>query len=238
MGAIREELETVRDAYEEDWLRSNKRPNIEVSLSVYDRLVASYGQMQQTERGAQGRRDGYYALDLSEQFNAASLPVAGIPIGEGNVDGVPFLFADETQTHVALTREGARVEVTFPELGVEDLHLVVTGRRTGDEPAPGARLELLLGEEVVFSEDLLTVVHLCDWWAPLGDHIWAGGGMAHVDPERVSYALTVGHHHGLARLCGFDMPPGTRADRLRLRAVGEGEVQLFAATLQLREENP
>ncbi len=60
--------------------------------------------------------------------------------------------------------------------------------------------------------------------------------MAHVAPERVSYVLTVGHHHGLARLGGFDIPPGTRADRLRLRAVGEGEVQLFAATLELGED--
>ncbi|MFO8006426.1 MAG: hypothetical protein R6V05_01680, partial [Candidatus Brocadiia bacterium] len=173
-------------------------------------------------------------LDLSKQFNADSLSVAGLPVGERELDGVPFLFADETQTHVALTSDEPLLHVKFAELPVEDVHLVITGERAGEEPAPGARLELLLGEETVFAEDLLTILHLCDWWAPLGDHIWAGGGMAHVESERVAYALTVGHHHGLARLSGFDVPSGTRADGLRLRAVGEGEVQLFAATLQIR----
>ncbi|MFO8008205.1 MAG: glycoside hydrolase family 20 zincin-like fold domain-containing protein, partial [Candidatus Brocadiia bacterium] len=66
VAAVAGELETVRDAYEEDWLRNNKRPNIEVSLAVYDRLLDSYERLQQTERAAPGARDGYYLLDFSK----------------------------------------------------------------------------------------------------------------------------------------------------------------------------
>ena len=233
---IRTELEDVREAYEADWLRTNKRPNIEVSLSVYDEVLASYAKLPEIERAEAGRRDGYYVCDLAEQFNRSFLPVGGLPVGEEEVNGVPFLFADEHNTHVEITPETGPVELEFPELPLKDLYLIVAAHKTADEPEPAAVVELERDGKVVFSEELLNILHLCDWWAPLGEHIWAGGGMAHVDTDRVRYALKPGAMYGLADTSGFDLPALLTADTLRISAQEGQELRLFAVTLELAED--
>jgi len=234
-AGVQEELLAVREAYKADWLRYNKRPNIGVSLGVYDEVLPTYDELAELEPAEAGRRDGFRTLDLSEHLNRTFLPVGGLPIGERELNGVPFLFADEHHTHACLDDESPEVEVLFPEERVADLHLVIAAHKTGDEAQPAAVVELLSGGEVVFSEELLNIRHLCDWWAPLGEHIWAGGGMAHVDPDRVRYALKPGHMYGLAETHNFDVPPGTRADGVRIRALEGEELRLFAATLELEE---
>jgi len=232
---IQETLRSVRDAYEADWLRTNKRPNVEVSLGVYDEVIPTYDDLPGVKVGQGGRRDGYYALDLSDRFDVNFLPVAGLPIGDREVNGVPFLFADERRTHAVLTAESEPAEVSFPEVAIRDVHLIIAAHRVHGEDRPSAVLELLRGGEVVHSEEMMNVLHLCDWWAPLGEHIWAGGGMAHVDRRRVRYALKPGHMYGLAEVLNFAVPGGTTGDALRVRALGEEEVRLFAATLELAE---
>jgi hypothetical protein len=97
-------------------------------------------------------------------------------------------------------------------------------------------VELVHEGEVVFAEDLLTIAHLCDWWAPRGGHIWAGGGMAHVDETRVRYAVDLGPMHGVAEVHSFPIESGTTADALRLTALGEEEIALFAATVAMPED--
>jgi hypothetical protein len=57
--------------------------------------------------------------------------------------------------------------------------------------------------------------------------------MGHVDPARVRYALKPGPMYGLAETFNFGIPAGTRADGLRLTPLGEGEIRLFAVTLEL-----
>jgi hypothetical protein len=95
------------------------------------------------------------------------------------------------------------------------------------------RVELLRGGQVVFAEDLLNVVHLCDWWAPLGEHMWAGGGMAHADADRVRYAVRLGPLTGAAEVFRFDFHSHhVHADTLRLTALCGDEIRLFAATLE------
>ncbi len=230
------ELEKVREAYEADWLRTNKRPNIEVSLAVYDEVLESYTALLEAVRGEEGPRDGHYVLDLSEHYNRNFLPVAGLPIGEWTVNDVPFLFADEENTHAGFTASDGPVELQFPAQKVADLHLIVSAHKGEDEPQPALAVELLRDDEVVFAEELLSIRQLCDWWAPLGEHIWAGGGMDHVDPERVRYALKPGHMYGLTETWNFDIPEGLEADALRIRALREEEIRLFAVTLEIEEE--
>ncbi|MFO7955706.1 MAG: hypothetical protein R6X33_01240, partial [Candidatus Brocadiia bacterium] len=234
-AGVQEELLAVREAYKADWLRYNKRPNIEVSLAVYEEVLPTYDELVELKPAEAGRRDGFRTLDLSEHLNRSFLPVGGLPIGEKALNGVPFLFADEHHTHACLDDESREAELRFPEELVTDLHLVIAAQKRADEPEPAAVVELLKGDEVVFAEELLNIRHLCDWWAPLGEHIWAGGGMAHVDEERVRYALKPGHMYGLAETFNFPIPPGTRADGLRVRALEGEELRLFAATLELKE---
>ncbi len=230
---VREELLAVRDAYEADWLRNNKRPNIEVSLAVYDEVLPTYDELVELAPAEAGRRDGFQTLDLTGCMNRSFLPVGGVPVGEREVNGVPFLFADERHTHACLDDELPEADLCFPREAVADIHMVVAAQKRGKEPEPAAVVELLDGDEVLHSEQLLNIKHLCDWWAPLGEHIWAGGGMAHVDEDRVRYALKPGHMYGLAETHNFDVPADTRADGLRIRALEGEELRLFAVTLEL-----
>ena len=230
-----EMLDSVRDAYTAEWLLTNKWQGMEESLRVYDDVMLSYELLPDVRVGAGGARTGYYVLSLADRFNTSFLPVGGLPIGEHTCNGVPFLFADESHTHVSMTSETQMEDVNFPLMPVRDVHLVITAPKGNGEPEPLAALELLRDGKVVYAEQMLRVLHLCDWWAPRGEHIWAGGGMAHVDPQRVRYALTPGHLYGLAHLSGFSIPNGTQADALRIRALKQDAVQLFAATLETEE---
>ncbi len=227
-----EMLDSIRDAYTIEWLRTNKWQGMEESLRAYDDVMLSYELLADVTVGEGGERDGFRTLSLAERFNTSFLPVGGLPIGEQSCNGVPFLFADEEHTHVTMKEEAASVELAFPATPVKDVHLIISAPRGDGHPEPVAVLELLRGGEIVHAEEMLRVLHVCDWWAPRGEHIWAGGGMAHVDPARVRYALTPGHLYGLAHLSGFGVPEGTQADALRIRALVEDEVLLFAATLE------
>jgi hypothetical protein len=229
---VKRHLSDVREHYIADWIRTNKPPNMEVSLQVYDRVLDSYDFLLEYEPSEQVSRGGFLPLLLEGLFNRNEPAVADAPLGLRRCNGVPFNFADRHHTHVALVQGDASLSVEFEECAVEDLHLLVAGERRTDEPAPALRVELLRGGEVVFREDLMTIVHLCDWWAPRGEHIWAGGGMAHVNRDRVRYALDVGNMHGVAEVYNFALDGGAEADALRLTALGESEVALFAATLE------
>lgn len=230
---VREELTDVRDAYMGDWLRTNKWQNVEVSLGVYDDLLESYEMLPEAGRPESAEADGYLMLDLSGIFDSDFLPVGGVPIGARTYNGVPFLFADVHRTHAVISDERPEVEVAFSPKQVADLHLIIAAHKTSDQPHPAAVVELVRRGECVFTEELLNITHLCDWWAPLGEHIWAGGGMAYVDPNRTQYALKPGHMYGLAHVAGFDLPEGLRADVLRIRALEGEELRLFAATVEV-----
>ncbi len=230
-----EMLDSIRDAYTVEWLRTNKWQGMEESLRAYDDVMLSYELLPDVQVGEGGERDGFRTLSLAEHFNTSFLPVGGLPIGERSYNGVPFLFADEEHTHVEMKGEAAGVELAFPATPVRDVHLIISAPRGDGQTEPLAVLELLQDGEVVYAEEMQRILHLCDWWAPRGEHIWAGGGMAHVDPARVKYALTPGHLYGLAHLSGFGIPEGTQADGLRIRALKEDDVLLFAVTLETGE---
>ena len=232
-AAIRDELLAVRDRYEQVWLRHNKRPNIEVSLGVFDRMADSYAALVEPADVTYdaGR---YRPLSLAGVLNTFFLDIAGMPVGRADVDGVPFEFADLAHTHVLLDAATPEITLDFGEpLAIADLHLAAMSPAPADKrPVPGLRVELLRGENIVFAEDLDRITHLCDWWAPRGEHIWAGGGLAHVDADRLDFLLSPNHFYGLTCIRRFDLPAGLRADHLRLRRLDGAEVQVFAATVE------
>ena len=230
--ALKKELDAVRQAYTADWLRTNKWPNIEVSLRVYEEVGDSYSELLKAGPAEAGEVGRYRMLDLSRWLNRDFMPVSGVPIGRKTVNGVPFLFPGPDRTHAALTNADGPVELSFPPTLLADVHLIIAVHKGTDEPHPAVRVELLRGGQVVFTEELLNITHLCDWWAPLGEHIWAGGGMAYVDPARVKYALKPGHMYGLTQTSGFALPIGLEADGLRIRGLTEEEIRLFAVTVE------
>ena len=84
----------------------------------------------------------------------------------------------------------------------------------------------------MFREDLLLVTHLCDWWAPLGEHIWAGGGYRRVDLKRVRYLFSPNAYYGLVEVHAFALPENVEADELVLTPLVKTDMALFAVTLE------
>ncbi len=228
-----DELRHVKILYEQDWLRNNKRPNIETSLAIYDEIEASYRRLARGINMTAGAENRYFKLDLSKMYNADIPAIHGIPIGTEIIQDKPFLFAGYDQSYIAMNAGQPPVTLTFPILELCDVHLIASAQRKGLEPVPCLSVELLLDNEPVFRENLRTIRELCDWWAPLGGHIWAGGGLRHADPDRVHYALKPGDNYGLCITDRFKLPKHTKADTLRLTGLAEEDVQIFAATMQL-----
>jgi len=230
-GAVAQahELTRVRDHYRAVWLRHNKRPNIEVSLAVYDRVRQSLEQLTQPAPRA-GER--FLCLDLDQCCNKSQADVGGLPIGTGLVNRVPFRFAPLTHTHCLLAT-GAPLTISFEPCAPRDIHLIYGGQ-TIDKKAPRPVVEVALLDrgKVVFAERLNSITQICDWWAPLGEHIWAGGGFKYVDKKRNAYALSPGPNFGLMHLHGFDLRAVGQADALRITAIAKEEFNLFAATVE------
>jgi hypothetical protein len=217
-------LKKSRASYRRAWFAHNRAENIECSLAVFD------SQMESWRREKEPRvPDGFHPLDLSAAWNACVPDVAGVPIGLRVIDGVPFRFAGKSHTHIDL-EPGKRLVIGLPGVPLADLHIVATSPRDGEDPLPAMRLRLTARERVLYEEDLLSIRHLCDWWAPLGDHIWAGGGFRHVDPQRVRHVLSPNPPYGLTAIHRFPWPGAPQAEHIELEAVGSRPIQIFAIT--------
>jgi hypothetical protein len=228
-------LERVRGEYARVWLRHNKRPNIEVSLAAFDAVRNS---LRVLGAPAPAFRPGFRPLDLA--WDAFEPAVAGVPLAPAVCDGVPFLFAGRDRTHVCLADRRV-VTVPFAATRVRDLRLLCAGFYLPADA--GARhpildVRLLRQGRCVFVETLLAVRHICDWFAPRGEHMWAGGGLRHADARRVTFALAAGPYHGVLHLRGF-RTRGCLADAVEFRArsvpgAPRAGVALFAATVAVR----
>jgi hypothetical protein len=223
----------VRALYRRDWLRRNKRPNIELSLDVFDTVAASLRAWLRPPRQVPR---GYACLALEGRNLQADDAVAGVPRRDALIGGVPFRFPEGPRTHIRLTA-GDRVTLAMPPMAVKDLHLIYGGiNLPADARARRPLLTVRLRRQgrVVFAERLRAIRHVCDWWAPRGEHIWAGGGLRYADPRRVAFALAPGDHHGLLHLRGF-RPRGVTADAVELEMAadaGKTAVALFALTAE------
>jgi hypothetical protein len=230
-AGVAEELERTRDRYREVWLHHNKPENLEVSSAVFDRIADSFRRLDQPEPAFDAAR--WLPLDLGARFDTCSGDVGGLPFGLGEVGGVPYRFAGIGATHAAMKQAGEALRLPFAATAIRDLRLIATAPRPADEKRlPALRVELMRGKERVFAEDLKLISHLCDWWAPLGEHMWAGGGYAHVDRSRVSYLFSPGAPFGLCGIHGFAVQAGTVADALVLTPLIATDLALFAATIE------
>lgn len=235
LASSRQDLLRVRELYRTVWLRQNKRPNIEVSLAVFDAVAES---LEAVAKAPALPTRSAVMLDLGTACDAFESCVAGLPLAPSLYQGVPFRFAGRERTHARLA-EGRAIRLVFDPVAVRDLHLLCAG--TGlplDARARDLLLEVRLLREgrCVFAESLRMIRHICDWFAPRGEHMWAGGGLRYVDPGRVRFAFSPGAFHGVMHVNGFGTN-GCVADTLELRALPVASapragVALFAATLE------
>ncbi|MCX7934782.1 MAG: hypothetical protein N3A66_05935, partial [Planctomycetota bacterium] len=225
-------LQKTKAAYTRLWLKHNKRPNIEVSLAVYDDVATSLRQVLAQPAKPHPR---FTCLDLGKFWNACDPSVGGIPFGMAKINGIPFAFADVKHTHVVI-EPGQRIALSFPRQRLHDLHILCAGQNipaNADCREPLVEIGLLHGGKAVFSEPLLAVRHIVDWWAPRGEHMWAGGGLRHADPQRVRFGMSPGHFYGILHLNGFAVR-GLEADALEFRGLraDKARMVLFALTLE------
>lgn len=225
-------LDRLKRHYRRAWLRNNKRENIEVSLAVYDAVVQSLIQLV-TPQPEPART--YECLVLDTAYNTLDPAVGGLPMRNGTVNGVPFTFAPITKTHCALELNSP-VTVPFTRAALRDLHLVYGGQTLDKKRSHAVvKVELLRGKTVVFSEKLQSITQVCDWWAPLGEHMWAGGGYKYVDRKRNTYGLKPGENYGLMHLHGFALRKVGEVDALRITRIASEDFNLFAATVEHRK---
>lgn len=226
------QLRWTRDRYAEVWLRHNKRENIDTSLRVFGEMATGYEELVRADVPPP-LHERYMPVDLSSQWNARFLDIGGVPVGRGVFHGIPFDFADIEHTHLRLAASKEPMVVRFEPAVVTDIHLVVAAPLPEDrKPRPALKVELLRGQTTVHSSELDLITDLCDWWAPLGEHIWAGGGYRHANHHRVHYLLKPDHLYGLCRVSEFPIASATEADTLKLTLLIEHEVEVFAATLE------
>jgi len=228
IAAAMRSLAQARRSYRGGWLAHNRAENIEVSLAVYEKQEASWRRLAIPEPRPSAP---WHALNLGRTWNTCSHAIAGMPIGDVTIAGTPYRFPPINRTHAEIA-PGKTVALSIPAVPIRDLHLVLTQPRDGETIRPGARLRLSRRGHVVYEEELLTIRHLCDWWAPLGEHMWAGGGFAYVDPLRVQYVLSPNPPYGLTSIQRFPWPAAPCADRLELTCLGSKPLQLFAITLE------
>lgn len=229
--ALAADIRRVRDRYQEAWLRHNKPENVEVSLAVFEQAAA---QIERVAAGTQADNGVRWApLDLDALFDVRVPGVSGVPVGLAAIEGVPYRFAPLDRTHAHLPLSRGTVRAAFAATPVRDLRLVVSAPKPKDErAAPALRVELTRGGVTIFSEELRLIDHLVDWWAPLGEHMWAGGGLAHADRSRVDWLLSPGDKYGLCVVRGFAIPAGLEADGLALTPLIDTDLVLFAGTIE------
>ncbi len=228
---ILRELQQTRRVYAASWLATNRPENLEVSLAVFDEVAESYRTLGR-KVPAVGPKGRYTPLALP--YNANHVEIGSLPVGPALVNGVPFQFAPlQGQTHLALQGPGQSLRLQLAGEPVNDLHLIVSLQSPADkQPLPAVRAELRRDGRCVWTEDLLAIRHLCDWWAIRGEHIWAGGGFAYVDPMRVRYGLKTNTYYAVTHLANFPWVGRIRADELVLTMLSDREMQLFALTVE------
>jgi hypothetical protein len=146
---------------------------------------------------------------------------------------MPCTFAPIDSTHVAI-KPGEQLALPLDVTReITDLHFIYGGQTSHDDAAsPCLQVALYQGRRCIFKEELLSIKDICCWWAPRGDHMWAGGGLKYTDPKRNSYAYDCRNMHGLMHLQKFKLPPLCHAERLVLSSTGRETFALFALTLE------
>ena len=220
-------IAAARDLSMKDWLLTNRLEGLSVSVDVFNEVIASY---QMLMSRAVEVRSGYQPISLDAFNNTYFEDIAGVPIGAGTCAGIPFLFADATKTHLSM-QTNTSVTVDVPSGVKQELHLIVSTPMTpGAKPMPALKVSFLKDGTIISEEILQTVTHCVDWFAPFGEHMWAGGGYAYADKTRVTPALRPDLFFGLMSVSGFQID--AEFDQIVFTALAEKNVEIFALTVQ------
>ena len=223
------DIKHCKNLYRKVWLRQNKRPNIEVSLEVYDFLAKD---CKERKRDRQPEHNAISCVPLQDIANSNFNGCAGVPIGAYEIDDLPFAFCERDKTHLAI-EPGESYTFEFDPAAIKDLHFIYGGQTSHDDKAQDCfQVALYSGEKCVFSEQFKSIEDICCWWAPRGDHMWAGGGLKYTNKQRNSFAYDCRNFHGLMHLQNFALPKDCQADSLVLSANGNETIALFALSLQ------
>jgi hypothetical protein len=224
-------IKRVKDLYTENWLRTNKKENIEVSLAVYDEVEES---LKQLLLPAAKMMEKFEIIDLTSYYNEGLADCGGLPLKPTIINDVPFDFSEDEKTYHNLKQE-TPLCLTFKSKAIKDIHIIYGGQTIDKQtPKDVIKVELLLEDNIVFSETLKSITHICDWWAPIGGSIWAGGGYKYVDKSRSLYAIKSGDMYGLMHLHNFPIEEGIIADTLKITSISEENFMLFSTTIENR----
>ncbi len=230
LKALQKDIKASRQRYRDIWLRHNKKPNIEVSLAVYDFILQDC--KDRSPQASDTKQSIYTTIDLSAHMNSHMENVFGVPLEQYPIDQIPYHFAPIQKTHLAI-EPNQSVRITFNQQHIRDVHLIYGGQTSHDpKPADCLCMDLYNGETLVYREQFKSISDICYWWAPRGDHIWAGGGLKYVNKKRTSFAYNCRNHHELLHLQNFPLPKKCQADRIVLSANGNETFALFALTLE------
>ncbi len=227
---VLKDLKHTKERYSTVWLRHNKRPNIEVSLGVYDYLELNLKEL----ISRPGKTDKkYHSINLDKQMKVNNKNVYGLPIGKKVIKNIPYQFAPINKTHIEVKPKQA-VSIKLDGKPISDLHFLISGQTLYDTstPKPCLLIELYKGNERIFVEHMKTIEDICCWWDPLGHHMWAGNGLKYVNKERSEFAYDCQNLHGVIHLRNFELPKDCQADKLVLTANGKDITALFALTVE------
>lgn len=222
-----EDLQAVRALYLRSWLQNNRPENVEVSLAVFDEMIADLQQIEPVRH--------YHSIPLPSQGRAWKPEAGFCPIGEAMLAGVPYLFPDANSTHWEIG-EGESVVLSVEPMAVHDLHLLAAcPRPKGEGRVPMLKLELLCEGRVVYEEVLTAPDLLVDWHDVYRrDNTWAGGGLREADATRVDILRTVGRT-SLCRISCFPFVGAMPVDTVRLTDLapaGAQRARITALTLE------
>lgn len=225
------EIRRLRECYINDWMINNKREGVEVSTAVFDENAASFEEVLYDDRYT---RPGYVPLCLSSFYNNFMQDIAGVPMGRTVLAGIPFEFAGADKTFIEMNSECPDFTIKLDKkYKVKDIHLIAASPMQPNlEKIPVLKITLLSNQKTIWEDTLNTTEHICDWWAPYNEHIWAGGGYQYVDKNRVMPACKPGAYYGLMitnRFPGLDV----ECDEIVFARMTTDEVAVFAVTVQI-----
>ena len=239
-------VKQCRSLYRKNWLAHNRPEGLEISDSVYDYLLEDISQVSRKP----ATTVGCVCVPLPTERATFEAGIAGVPIDQHNAPGTtwaypmagchmpygqrhstPFTFFGDTHTHISL-QPGEELSLDCKPSAIIDCHLIASTPKGDETIREQLTVDFHYQGASIFTENLLSIKHLCDWWAPHGTHMWAGGGLAHVDPQRVRPIINI-PNYTLSAVSRFPFVGTPTVDGITLRNCGENSVEIFALTLQL-----